>query len=521
MIELNNLHPVVRYGLAASLVRFPELNSKINDRADLRKLAKKALEDGLNDLVLAPYPTKDGKSIHYKSLLESQLASKKNAANGYFITPHVLTNQNAAGIIGEIRKLIGLLNKKDEGKTYELKRSYAPMIAKMNGGNKSMSNPKIDLLEAAFTCIATLTSLKPAAYVKMLGNKFANAGIIPDLPIIDKATGEQPLVEFIELFNEISSHGVGKGAYVKEPTKDKKFPRPDIFLGNYPNRPKTFGIGAVGLVSAIGKWAKEHQVLFGKSQKVLELLEECPIYIVSYEGTRQERFGHHLVELSLTGELHSILDKLPRVSLIGIDDGKKYSDPKWQLFTMHFDQFLLFFNESSWQNFLSYRATYPIEFFQLLKSYFMQTGKYSEAIIDSAVAYGKSLNRAAYLAAKQEVTADEKGSRSGARSLNEYKHRILLQLESIINSAENGFELVARLNSQVGRLTMQDVSNQSEIFLKEVANDGITIKDAQHLITAFMRLSTYDPNNQNPAEDDNTSTENTASEEDALSFLDN
>jgi hypothetical protein len=518
MNDLNSLHPLVRYGIAAALIRIDDLNTDINKRSDLWILAKKALEDGLNDLVLAPYPAKDGKSIFYKTMLESQLKSKKNAENGYFISPHVLTNQNSAGIIGETEKLIALLKKKDEGKNYELKRSYAPMIAKMNAGNKSMSNPKIELLEAAFTCVATLTALKPAAYVKISGNKFANAGIIPDLPLIDEATGERPMVDFIDLFKEIIAHGVGANAYTKEPTKERKFPRPDIFQGNYPNRPKTFGIGSVALVAAIGQWAKEHQIIFGKSQKVLELLENCPIYIVSYEDTRQERFGHHLVELSMSGELYSILTKLPRVSLIGVDDGKKYSDPKWQLFTMHFDQFLLFYNESSWQNFLSYRATYPIEFFQLLKSYFMQTGKYSEAIIDSAVAYGKSLNRAAYLAAKQEVSADEKGSRSGARSLNEYKHRVLLQLESIINSAENGCELVARLNSQVGRLTMQDVANQSETFLKEVVNNSIEIKDAQHLMTAFMRLSTYDPNKSEPEKPDSEK-EATTSDEGELSFL--
>jgi hypothetical protein len=213
---------------------------------------------------------------------------------------------------------------------------------------------------------------------------------------------------------------------------------------------------------------------------------------VSYIGSRQEQYGHHLVDLAMSGELHAVLDKVSGVSLIGIEEMGKYSSPNWKLFIRSLDHFLRFFDKINFQNFLAHRATYPIEFFQILKSYFMHTGKFSKEIINAAVSYGQSINRAAYIAANQEIADDTKKGRTG-RSMNEYKHRVLLQLESIINSSENGVELVSRLNSQIGRLTMQDIHSGATLFLKEVSNNTISIEDAKHLVTAFMRLSTYDP----------------------------
>lgn len=504
MNELNNLHPIVRYGIAAALVRFPELKINMEERNELWSLAQVALQDGLNELILYPNPVKDSDTIHYKYMRPEDFGNKKNAAAGYFIGPHVLTNQNVAGIIGETQKLLQTMEKGEEGKNYELKRSFSPIVAKLNAGNKSMSNPKTDVLNAAFTCVAALTSLKPAAYVSFSGD-FSNAGIIPDLPIYDEETGEYPLLDFVKLFQEMTARGMGKN-YLKKPTKDKKFPRPDIFAGNYPKRPKSFGIGAVGVIAAIGQWAQEHQDLMLNSKKVLELLEEKPIYIVAYKDTRQEMFGHHLVALSLSGNLYKVLENINRVTLIGMDDKDKFSNPKWKLFVKYFDDFLRFFNKSSWQNFLSYRATYPIEFFQLLKQYFMEQNKYSEEIILSAVEYGKSLNSAAYFSAKQEVEADKRNNRKGARTLKEYKHQVLLQLESIIGSAETGIEIVSRLNSQAGRLSMNDISKNAEAFLTGVSTGQIPVEDARHLITAFMRLSTYDPNKKTSQESENTDT---------------
>ena len=295
----------------------------------------------------------------------------------------------------------------------------------------------------------------------------------------------------------MQKQGLGSKAFVSNPTKAKKFPRPEIFYGNYPNRPKSFGLGIISVVAAIGKWTEEHEDSYSASEEVLQLLQNRPVYLISYNNIGQQKFSHHLVQLSLSGNLYSVLEKLPIVSLYGIDNAKKFSSPKWSLFLIGLDNFLRFFNESSWRNFLSVRATYPIEFFQLFKTYFNMAneGKYPKEVITAAVAYGESLNRAAYNAAAKETGEDEKKDFKG-RELNEYKQRTLLQFESIISGAKTNQDLIARLNSQVGRFTVWDISVEAKPFLVAVANDEIEHKDAKDLITAFMRLSTYKSDNQ-------------------------
>ena len=361
------------------------------------------------------------------------------------------------------------------------------MIAKLNAGKASMSNPRVPLIQAAFTAIATLTTLKPSAYTQI------NTGLFPDLPFSDDETRKYPLYEFVLLFSQLQAQGVGKEAYTQK-LAGKKHRRPSIFQGNYPEAPRSLILGSLPLNSAIGRWVSKHDILlFDEAQSTLNCLKDRPIYIVSYDGTIQERFGHHLVDMALRGDLFSIVNDLPKVQLIGIDDGGKFQSNNWKLFLIFLNQFLRFFKTSSWKNFLAFRATYPNTFYPLLKSYFMHTGNYDETLINSAVSYGQSLNRAAYIAAQQETKGDQVEGING-RSLKEYKHRVLLQLESIIQSAQSGPELVARLNAQVGRLSMQDIDSASKAFLIAVTNEQIPLLDAQHLITAFMRLSTFQHN---------------------------
>jgi len=495
MINLNSTHPVVRYGVAAAYIRAKIADQiyNLNKEDDLFALAEFALNDSLNSLVLGPNPGKIPETIHYKLIssedLSKKSAIKRNAANGFFIAPHVLTSQNVADIIKEIYGLLKVLKEKKYGGNFELKRSFAPIISKINAGKKSMSNPKVPLFEAAYTAVATITSYKPAAFVKDINGKFSNAGLIPDLPFYEGET--MPLIEFISLFRMMQSQGVGQSANIAEPRKEKKFPRPSIFYGNYPKRPQSFGLGVVSLIAAIGKWAEESED-DNTPEEVINLLENRPIYTISYNNIGQEKFSHHLTKLSKEGILHSILTSLKRVSIFGVDGGTKYSDPKWSLFIDSLDKFLLFHNKGSWQNFLAVRATYPIEFFHLLNAYFMKDGKYPQELIRAAVAYGEALNKAAYNAAKRETTTDQSRQIEG-RTINEYKQRTLLQLESIVDSAKNNRDLIARLNSQVGRFTMWDIPSNAEPFLTAVTNDQVDRQDAKDLIKAFMRLSTYTP----------------------------
>ena len=345
------------------------------------------------------------------------------------------------------------------------------------------------LLHAVFTAFAALTQLKPSAYIKKRETEKRNTGLFPDLPFYDPQTASFPLSQFISIFQKVQQRGEGSDAYTSD-YDGKSFRRPPIFQGNYHEAPRSMSLGAVPLISAIGKWAEKQKIQRRRAEQVLLWLENRPIYSVSDAAINQERFGHHLVALALDGELHTVLKHINRVSLIGIEDGRKFNDPKWKLFLMHFDQFLRFFTKPSLQNFLAYRATYPAEFFTLLKEYFMSERKYSDELINAAIAYGRSLNRAAYISAKNEEEEDKQKGRA-SRGIKEYKHRVLLQLESIVQSAKVSTELIARLNSQAGRLTMQDIPADAEPFLMAVMNDKINLEDAKNLITAFMRISPF------------------------------
>ena len=102
----------------------------------------------------------------------------------------------------------------------------------------------------------------------------------------------------------------------------------------------------------------------------------------------------------------------------------------------------------------------------------MNNQKYSDDLVNAAVVYGQAINRAAYLSAKAEDEDDKRKGRA-SRGLKEYKHRVLLQLESIVQSAKTNAELIARLNAQVGRLTMNDIPSDAQPFLLAAMNEKI------------------------------------------------
>lgn len=472
-----------RYGLSAALIDSgirPSSEMDL-DEETLTKIAIVAIEAGLNYFMLGPN-IKNNK-VHYRYIsghdVDPGSKSGQVSTYGYYTGVHILTGNNAAGIVKEAKVLIGALKSESKRKPYELKRSFAPMVAKINAGKQSMSNPKVDIFRAAFTAISSLTRWKPAAY---LGE---NTGLIPDIPFYDHVKKKFPLHEFITVFKMLSEEG---NDGFSADYDGKKFKRPSIFRGNFPEAPQAMDIGSVPLISAIGKWVEKQKIHHRKAEEALKNMQDRPIYVVSDSKICQEFFGHHLINLGLDGQLHEVLKTLKQVSLIGLEERNKFNDPKWKLFTKQLVQFIRFFSKPSFANFLSYRATYPHEFIFLLKSYFMDNPKYNEEVINSAISYGKALNRAAYISAKEEIADDQRKGNS-SRGLYEYKHRVLLQLEGIIQSAKTHTELVSRLNSQVGRLTMQDIPADAQLFLNSVVTHQLDLEESKHLITAFMRLN--------------------------------
>lgn len=169
-------------------------------------------------------------------------------------------------------------------------------------------------------------------------------------------------------------------------------------------------------------------------------------------------------------------------------------DPKFKLYKFFFDRFLQQFSQPAFRDFLATRAEYPNNLSPLIEQYMASEHQnLSPELIKSARAYGQSLNRAAYNAAKKEETEDVKNGRT-ARPLQEYKNRILVQFESTILSAKSPVALLSQMNIISGRLTGFEIGSEAGLFMETVASWSPT-KDntslAQELVTAFMRLSSY------------------------------
>lgn len=519
MINPNKWHPYPRYGLAAAMVMLDKQQIDFTDPVMLLKLAATALRKGINTYSLRTLgdPKIDAKlSFTYLAGADVNPGSANNQSSkfGYFLAPHVLTSNIAAEAVKEIRQLINLLETKDVSpeKPYELKRSFAPMIAKLNNGNGSMSNKRVGLLESAFTAIATLTDLKPSVYAPHKKDEFCNFGIIPDLPLWDEQKpADLPLIEFIEVFQTLSKTYEGEDKYIATVKPDKKaYARPGIFFGNYPGAAKGGTLGAVSLVAAIGRWARqENTLLLGKpnnelAKNVLAQLATRPLYIVSYEGIRQESFGFHLVDLTLNTDLSDINRAFNQVRLLGIDEREKFKTTNWQTFRMMSDRFLRLYTPASFQDFLAFRAEYPASLKPLIEHYMtQQSDKLSREIIQSARAYGESLNSAAFIAATEEMDDDARRQNKPKPTIeikktpdyrtkrNQYKDRILTQFESTVGSAKSSAALLSQLGTIAGRLTHREIKPEAGEFMEAVLTGDVSINDAKNLITAFMRLSTF------------------------------
>lgn len=495
MFDPNLLHPFPRYGFAAAAKRFTDEQLDLSSESGVRRLAQLALMDVLTGYMLKPETTeKPGAERVFVEVSAEQLnpGSKygQNAANGYFTAPHVLTSNNAAEGVKEIKKLLSELKKKKLPPSYELKRSISPLVSKINAGKTSMSNPRVDIYTAAFTAVAMATKLKAAVYDYDLGG---NVGLIPDLPYHQKQENDYPLTRYLWILDRLlldAGHKKRIGTYDES---SKKYPRPPIFRGNFQHSPVGMDLGSVALLSAIGKWMETNRMLYpeetASASSVLSLMADRPLYLISYEGSRQESFGHHLVKLAESGRLYELTKDLPKVDLPGQEANKKFSSTEWAHFRRRTDHFLRFFTTASFRDFLATRAVYPSSFLHLFKQYFMRKPELTQEIIDSAMAYGKTLNSAAYFTALREHQGDEKTD----RSIYDYKNRILTQFESTVRSAKSGAALLSQMSTIVGRLTQRDFPNETETFYRVVslenAPGGISLDQAKELITAFMRLN--------------------------------
>lgn len=474
-------HPYPRFGLAYTLFCHgiaDDLEAVLADRKELARLAAEVIDDGLNYVRLHTQDNPDGegeRTLRFEYLVRDELkTSGQNAKKLYYMAPHVATaDTGTGGLIKAAKKLRDQLREgKGLDKNTQLKRSFSPFTAKINEGKKSLSNPKVTRLQAAFTLIATLARYKPAKQID-----FTNQVIIPDLDLED-------LIRFIALFRRLHDSETGDVMITTLRGSSKRY-RPRIFDGNYPNAPRSAAFGPVGLMGAMGKWIQRAEHV-GWAKDVLRELPDRPLYLVSYEQNlmQQVHIGHHVAELALQYDLPKALAGLYRAQHYNADDNKPGSK-KRQLFYMMAGRFLQLYTHPAFRDFLSFRVQYERSFSPILEDYFMSQRQLPTDLVHAARAYGAHLNKVAYFVAKDEVENKDTG-----RNLYEAKTRALAQMESTAMSAKRASSLFAQLNVDAGRMSNTDVPAEAERFMNAALSGEIDLDTAKELILAFMRLRT-------------------------------
>ncbi|MEM1044341.1 MAG: hypothetical protein AAGI91_17165 [Bacteroidota bacterium] len=520
-MNYNALHPYPRYGAAVALVRAGKTPAEVETPEALAPLVAEAIEAALTQYTV--YTLDDPEAEGTQTLTfdwvkdpEPGKSTKQDADHGYYLAPHVVTSDaSAAGLLKAAKGFIADLRDGNLSKSTELKRAFAPFVAKVNSGNTSLSYPKATRLNAALTALTTVTPNKAAAW------SLGTAGLVPDLPLIDPGEpSRSPLLDYVELFGLLSRQYYDTEAAMRTPRKEGGgYKRPRLHEGNFPEAPSNGALGALGVVASVGWWARHgdtHAVERDAGEwarRVLNLLAERPLLIATQgdsvsKDSRQEQFGHHLVGLALDGDLRAALIAINRVRPVGFVNWKdKASKDKVEFFRMMAGRFVRLFTRPALRDFLATRAAYPAELGFVFDAYFTTHAMppLSPDLVASARAYGAALNYAAYRAASADAQSDEKRRGSDARKAAEYKQRALVEFESAVQSAKSGPELLAKVGSRAGRLAGFDMPAKAGAFMEAVASwgdDQQKLAQARDLVTAFMRLSTYDSSTSAPAGDE-------------------
>ena len=392
----------------------------------------------------------------------------------------MIDDRNSRYLIREARSALDDLSDPehiDPERSVKMKRSFAPFTSKLNQGTKTLSEPKSTKLEATFSLVTALTATKPAAQVD-----FTNQVMIPDLDL-------DGMIQFVRLFSKMQRAEVG-GYLIRERREGSKRKRPPLFDGNYPDAPRSSVFGPVGLIGAIGQWAKRA----GRMEEAAPLLNSMagrPIYLVSYDSglMRQEFVGHHVARLaeehtiSLTSSTACTVPAFTTRAITAPDSTNRKS------FLRMASRFLQLYTRPALRDFLAFRVQYDPVFSPILNDYFMSQQKIDAAIVQSARAYGSYLNNVAGRIAGNEVKENEKKEGGGTgRSFYEAKNRALAQLESTALSARRPSALFAQLNVDAGRQSNHDVPADAERFLEATNTGEIDFDVAKDLVLAYMRL---------------------------------
>lgn len=508
-------HFYARYGLAAALV---QSNLPVSDLSEeiVCKALLKIVQDARDGFRMEPSgPPIAGTSISFGTMTAKQLLAalgntaekNKMAVRGRYLFPHLVSSDKSAGGLWkvtsdweeELKKKVSAKGKKSRAKFYDLKRGILPTSGDCNNGIDDAKPPRGDFWETACCLAATLTPLKAASYSRVPGKNpgsGTNTAILPDLNL-------EELHYFIGFFQVLQIAAMEErmsiGWNINTSKPYLKYRRPPLCQGNFPNAPDdgaTFG--AVGLLGAIGEWAKQapHRE---KAIKVLDSLQDCAIYLVSYDNTRVTRFNHHVVALAKRGELGEIVDKFARTSQLWADTEYAYPNKKdrsfqstYLLFHRAFAQFLERFTLVSFGDFFAYRAEYPADLQLVLEEFFMNQQNTPKHILDSVRRLGQHINGVASGVAFEEVGQKRASSKEEEQrywaAYRKEKSKIFVELETGIMSAPDIEILISTLSTRVGRLLHGQFPHDAEPFITYALGGGLTLHQTKHLLISYMRL---------------------------------
>ena len=433
-----------------------------------------------------PSETFEGKQkITYIYTNEDTVSGVKGKPDvGIYLSPHVITSDGAAATTWKYAKEVYGLLEKDKNKTFGALNATTPTAGDYmkftETGGTTKANASLSLWEIAFSLISVMTPNKPSIYFWENSSNFC---LIPDLP------ENGLIIDFIQFFKRMyftkeKDFFVGK---VLPPEKGKrktyKPNRPKIFGGNFPNAPKSFALGSVALLGAIGEFTKDSEYS-EQAKKVLESLKKATMYQIESGGAKTFFYNHHVVELAKQGKLKTIIDSIYYSTLYnqGKRFGKEIEYQKFDLFASHF---LQLFNHAAFKDFLAFRAEYPNEVTILFNTYFIKMGKIDPKIVSSARALGKWLNKVAYFTAKAEV---KEGASNYWEELRRVKSKALIELESSTFSAKSGDALIAQTVTRAGRLSGLDAPEAAALFMEKTASGELPLENAKNLLIAFSRL---------------------------------
>lgn len=466
-------HPYIKYGAALVMI-----DNNLTEVKDITlEMLKACIKRGLNYFSLRP----SGDFVGQNKVIFEYCNEKNSASQSCFLAPNVISEEMKASNLYKAAKAILKLSKSLTNST-KISQSEMPLSGEFctfsEKGNVGRGKPSTTLFYEFLSLIVTLTPDKPCLQVNR-----RNECLIPDLTVDEDK-------KFIKLFRRLQRQRLASDAMVgKIKSVTGKPERPNIIKGNFPNAPSNGIYSGIALLGAIGELSKDAEYS-NLACEVLKSLKSNNFYKISYGEASVLTFNHYIIDLSAKGRLKSIVDSLYRSKLYTVgarNFGSSKNEAEYSKFDMFANRFLQLFNKPAFDDFLSFRAEYPIQLELLLETYFEKMENIDLKIVHSARDLGKWLNRAAYVAALKDSKAND--YENDTEKIRQTKSKLLMEIESSIMAAKSGDSLLAQVIIRVGRLSGRDAPPEADVYMEATASGNLKLKQAQNLLMAFSRVN--------------------------------